>query len=99
MGNNININTSNISDACLIELEDNVVLGGSAHIMAHYGMHGLLVIDKVKIGRNTTIGLKASILGGVTIGSKVTVAPNATVLPKTNIGDEEKFGFNKEEST
>ena len=33
----------------MIELEDNVTIGGSAVLMSHYAMHGLLVIDKLKM--------------------------------------------------
>lgn len=93
IGKNVVINTSNISDACLIELEDNVTIGGSAVLMSHYGMHGLLVIDELKIKKKTTVGLNAMIFGGAKIGEKVTVGPNAVVLPKTNIEDGQKFGI------
>jgi hypothetical protein len=93
MGKGVMINTSNISDACLIELEDYVVIGGSASIMAHYGMKGYLIIDKLKIGKGTTIGLNVIIMGGVTIGEKVTMAPGSVALPKTIIPDETKYGL------
>ena len=93
MGKNVMINTSNISDACLITLEDNVTIGGSAVIMAHYGVHGLLVIEPLTIKEKTTIGLNAKILGGGNIGSRVTIGPNAVVLPKHKINDGEKFGI------
>ncbi len=86
------INSSNVSDPCLIELGDFVVIGGSATIMAHYAMKGYLILDKLEIGTGTTIGLNANIMGGVRIGQKVTVGPGANVLPKTIIADNEKFG-------
>lgn len=97
IGKNVMINSSNISDACLIELEDNVTIGGSALLMAHYGMHGLLVIDKLTIKKNTTVGLNAMIFGGATIGEKVTIGPGAVVLPKDDIKDGDKFGIKTEE--
>ena len=56
IGKGVMINTSNISDACLIELEDYAVIGGSASLMAHYGMKGYLIIDRLKIGRGSTNG-------------------------------------------
>jgi hypothetical protein len=93
IGKGAMINTSNISDACLIELDDYVVIGGSASLMAHYGMKGYLIIDKLKIGRATTIGLNVIIMGGVTIGEKVTMAPGSVALPKTIIPDETKYGL------
>ena len=99
IGKNVTINTSNISDACLIELEDNVTIGGSAVLMAHYGMHGLLVIDKLKVREKTTVGLNAMIFGGANMGDRATVGPNAVVLPKTKIEDGEKFGLESAKSS
>ena len=87
------INSTNISDPCLIELGDYVVIGGSASLMAHYGMKGYLIIDKLVIGRGTTVGLNANIMGGVRIGEKCTITPNAVVLPKTVIPDQTKYGI------
>jgi len=93
IGKGVMINSSNVSDPCLIRLDDYVTIGGSAYMMAHYGMKGFLIIDKLHIKRGAMVGLAAKILGGVTIGEKAVVAPNATVLPKTIIKDGEKFGL------
>jgi hypothetical protein len=79
------INTSNISDACLIELEDHVTIGGSATIFGHYAQGGILVLAPVKIKRGATIGLKASLMGDVIVGEKVTVKPHSILLPKTRL--------------
>jgi NDP-sugar pyrophosphorylase family protein len=94
IGKGVLLNTSNISDPCLIRLGDYVTIGGSAYMMAHYGMKGFLIIDKLHIKRGAMIGLSAKLLGGVTIGEKAVVAPNVAVLPKTIIKDGEKFGLN-----
>lgn len=88
MGKNCIVNTTNISDPCLIELGDYVTIGGSATIFAHYGQGGYLIIGKTKIGDYSTIGLKASIMGNVTIGKKCMVGPHVVVLPKTELEDE-----------
>ncbi|MFN3455630.1 MAG: acyltransferase [Pseudobdellovibrio sp.] len=92
IGKNVIINSSNISDPCLIQLDDYVTIGGSAYMMAHYGMKGFLVIDKLHLKRGAMIGLGAKLLGGVTVGEKATVLPNSAVLPKTVIADGDKFG-------
>lgn len=93
IGKNTVINTTNISDPCLITIGDYVTIGGSTFMMAHYGMKGYLIIDRLVIGDKTMIGLNAKILGGVRIGNKVSIGPNATVLPKTILKDDEKFGI------
>lgn len=92
IGKHCMINSSNISDPALIVLGDYVTIGGSAYLMAHYGMKGYLIIDHLKIGAGTTIGLHAKILGGVEIGRRVSVAPNHVVFPKTKLADGEKVG-------
>lgn len=89
IGKGVVINSSNISDPCLIELGDHVTVGGSATIFAHYGQRGFLVIAPVKIGKGTNIGLKASIMGGSVIGDNVMIKPHTAVLPKSRIGDGE----------
>lgn len=81
------INTSNISDPCMITLGEYVTVGGSAHLLAHYGQKGYLVIAPVTIGKGTNIGLKASVMGGAKVGEFVTIKPHAAVLPRTEIPD------------
>jgi len=93
IGKGVMINSSNISDPGLIELGDYVTIGGSVYMMAHYGMKGYLIIDKLVIGSKSNIGLCAKILGSVTIGESVTVAPNSTIMPKTVLANGEKYGM------
>ena len=89
IGKGVVINTTNISDPCLITLGDYVTVGGSATLFAHSGQKGYLIIAPLTIGKGTTIGLKASIMGGSSIGEGVTIRPHAVVLPKTTIHDGE----------
>ena len=79
------INTTNISDPCLIEIGEFVTIGGSATLIAHYGMKGMLVIDKLIIEDGATIGLRACLFGDVVVGKNATVKPNEVLLPKTRI--------------
>lgn len=89
IGRGVVINTTNISDPCLITLGDYVTVGGSATIFAHYGQKGYLIVANTVIGNGTNIGLKASVMGGATLGQNVTIKPHTVVLPKTQIGDGE----------
>ena len=50
------VDTECISDPRLITLGDDVALGGSVRIVAHYGGGGDLVIAPVVIGNRTTVG-------------------------------------------
>ena len=86
------INSTWISDPSMIELGEKVTIGGSVTIVAHYGQGGLLVIAPVKIGDSCTIGLKATIMGGVEIGAGAKIMPHSVVLPKTIIPAGESWG-------
>lgn len=90
IGKGVMINTTNISDPCLITLEDNVTIGGSATLFAHYAQGGYLVIAPTIIKKGATIGLKASIMGDVIVGEKVTVKPHSILLPKTRLNKGDK---------
>lgn len=87
IGKGVVINTSNISDPCMITLGDYVTIGGSATLFAHSGQKGYLIIEPVTIGAHTNVGLKASIMGGAQIGERVTIKPHSVVLPKRKIED------------
>lgn len=89
IGKGVVINTTNISDPCMITLEDYVTIGGSATLFGHYGQKGYLIIAPIKVGQGTNVGLKASIMGGAQIGRDVTIKPHSCVLPKSAIGDGE----------
>lgn len=93
IGKGVVINTSNISDPCLIQLDDYVTIGGSATVFAHYGMKGYLIVDRVHIKKGTTIGLKASVMGDVVIGENVMVTPHTVVMPKSRIPDGSMVGL------
>lgn len=88
IGKGVVINTTHISDPALITLEDYVTVGGSATIFGHYGQKGYLIIAPVVIKKGANIGLKASIMGGATIGRQAMIKPHAVVLPKTEVPDK-----------
>lgn len=81
------INTTNISDPCLIEIGDHVTVGGSATLVAHYGQKGFLIIDRLVIKDKATIGLKSSLFGNVVVGKGALVKAHEVVMPKTRIPD------------
>ncbi len=92
IGSDVYINSTNIVDPSMIEMGDRVTIGGSANIMAHYSQGGYLIIAPVKIGRGATVGLRATLMGGVEIGEKAKVLANSFVLPNTKIPAGETWG-------
>jgi acetyltransferase-like isoleucine patch superfamily enzyme len=91
IGKNVLLNTGNISDACLIEIADYATIGGSVYLMAHYGMKGYLILDKLVIGKGANIGLHSYVMAAE-VGEFSTVLPNSVVLPKTKLPANSKYG-------
>jgi hypothetical protein len=92
IGRGVQINTTNISDPCLITLEDKVTIGGSATVIAHYASGGFLIVAPVRIGKGATVGMKATIMGDVEIGEQARILPNSVVMPKSRIPAGEIWG-------
>lgn len=86
------VNTSNISDPCLIEIGDHVTVGGSTYMMAHYGMKGFLIVDSLKIQHKANVGLHSYLMGAVEVGEYAQIYPNTMVLPKTQVPPRAKYG-------
>jgi acetyltransferase-like isoleucine patch superfamily enzyme len=92
MGKRPYINTEYISDPQLITLGDDVVIGGSATIFAHYGGGGHLTIEPVEIRDRATIGLRATVMGDVIVGAGSTILAHSVLLPGSRVGDGETWG-------
>lgn len=92
IGKGAQINTTWISDPSLITIGAKATIGGSVAIVAHYGQGGLLVIAPVHIGASCTIGIKATIMGGVVIGDGAKILPHSVLLPKTVVPAGETWG-------
>lgn len=86
------INSTHISDPSLLHLGKKVTIGGSATIVAHYGQAGYLVLSPVIIEDDVTIGLRATIMGGVKIRKGAKILPNSVVMPKTEVPAGEVWG-------
>jgi acetyltransferase-like isoleucine patch superfamily enzyme len=86
------INSTHISDPSLITLGEKVTIGGSATLVAHYGQGGFLVMAPVVIHSGVTVGLKATVMGGVVIGKNAKILPNSVLLPKTQVPEGETWG-------
>jgi hypothetical protein len=92
LGKGVLINSEYISDPCLIEIGDQVVVGGAATIIAHYAVGGFLITAPVKIEKGVTIGLRATVMAGVQIGAKAKILPNSVLLPNTRVPAGETWG-------
>ena len=86
------INSEYLSDLRLLTLGENVAVGGSVRIFAHYGGGGRLTIAPVVIGDRVTLGLSCTVMGNVVIGDGATILPHSVLLPGSRVGEGEVWG-------
>ena len=87
IGKNVFINSKGLHDAYLLELGDNVVIGGDSNISCHIFEGDSLILGKIKIGNNTLISAESYIMPGVEIGNKCNIGIKAYVRKNRKIED------------
>jgi acetyltransferase-like isoleucine patch superfamily enzyme len=92
IGRHAFVNTEWISDPRLIALGDDVTLGGSVRIFAHYGGGGNLVIAPVIVEDRATVGIGVTIMGDVHIGKGAIILAHSALLPGSRVGAGETWG-------
>lgn len=86
IGRNVIVNSNVVYDHDMLEIGDNTVIGGDAAIIGHIGEKGHLVRQKVKIGRNCTIGQYTTVFPGAVIGDNCHVGA-MSLVPKGAVLD------------
>jgi acetyltransferase-like isoleucine patch superfamily enzyme len=85
IGKNVQINSWFLNDAYLLEIGDNVIIGGKTDISCHTFERGQLVLNRIKIGGNTAIGQRCYVSPGVTIGEKCVIGQYAFIRKNTEV--------------
>lgn len=85
MGRGVQINTAVIADSCFLNVGEKTIIGGDVTLVAHVAEHDTLVVKKVKIGSNVTLGIMSIVMPGVEIGDNVMIAANAVIPKDTKI--------------
>lgn len=88
IGKNVNINTPRLHDAYLLELGNNIVIGGKADVSCHIFEGNHLILGRIKIGDNTLIGTKCYIMPGVTIGKNCNIGMCSYIRKNKTIPDK-----------
>jgi acetyltransferase-like isoleucine patch superfamily enzyme len=92
IGKNVQLNSWFLNDAFLLEIGDNVVIGGKTDVSCHTFEKGFLILSAVKIGSNTLIGQRCYISPGVTIGERCVIGQYAFVRKNTTVPDNTTLG-------
>jgi len=79
-------------DPPLVEIGDNVAIGGESLFTSHAADGDVFVLQRIRVHDRATIGVRAIIMPGVTIGEGAIVAAGAVVTKGTQIGPKEVWG-------
>jgi non-ribosomal peptide synthetase-like protein len=94
VGNGVNINTAGLADLSLLEIGDNVLIGGGVALICHASERGFIRLAPTKIGNNVSVGLGSVIMPDCEIGDGAAIAP-CSLLPKgTKIPPKGVWGGN-----
>lgn len=86
------ISKYSLSDPEFISIGKNTIIGRDAMVTSHIIEKGLLIIKKIKIGNNCTIGAKSMICPGVIIEDGAIIAANSFVVKNQKIKKGELWG-------
>lgn len=86
-GEDVFINTVGLHDAYLLEIGNNVVIGGKSDITCHTFENGYLSLKKVTIGNNVLIGANVYIMPGVNIGNNCDIGANSLIRKDKQVPD------------
>lgn len=94
IGTGVNINTSGLADLSMLEIGNNVLIGGGVALICHASERGFIRLAPTKIGNNVSIGLGSVIMPGCEIGDGASISP-CSLLPKgTKIPPKGTWGGN-----
>jgi hypothetical protein len=83
-----------ITEPYLIEFGDGTLAGGGTVVSGHAFAGGKLLIGKIKLGKNVTIGANSVLFPGVEVGDNSIVATLSTVTYKTKIPPNQVWAGN-----
>ena len=94
VGQGANINTAGLADLALLEIGDNVLIGGGVALICHASERGFIRLAPTKIGSHVSVGLGSVIMPDCEIGDGASIAP-CSYLPKgTKIPPKGVWGGN-----
>ncbi len=79
LGRRVWVNSLDVTDHCMLEFGDDVVIGGGVHLSGHTVERGLFKTAPVVLGRGVTIGVGANIEIGVEAGPECQIGALSAV--------------------
>jgi len=94
VGQGVNVNTAGLADLSLLEIGDDVLIGGGVALICHASERGFIRLAPTKIGNRVSIGLGSVIMPDCEIGDGASIAPCSFVPKGTKIPPRGVFGGN-----
>ena len=89
VGKNVQINSISINDPWLLKIGDNSVIGGGASINCHTVERGKLILERVEIGKNCTIGAQSLVWPGCEIGNGGILSTKSVLTKRSKVGEKQ----------
>ena len=89
IGKNVQINTISINDPWLMEINDDVIIGGDCSINGHTFEYNKLILKKISLKHHVVIGASVMIWQGVEIGQNSAIASQSLILKNTKIPENQ----------
>jgi acetyltransferase-like isoleucine patch superfamily enzyme len=88
LGKRVWINSLGVTDHCLLDFGDDVVIGSGVHLSGHTVERGVVLTAPVTIGAGSTVGVNAHVEIGAAIGphcqiGSLSMVPKYTVLDRS----------------
>jgi acetyltransferase-like isoleucine patch superfamily enzyme len=83
-GRRVWVNSLGVTDHCLLDFGDDVVIGSGVHLSGHTVENGVVRTAYVKIGAGSTIGVNAHVEIGVDIGADCQIG-SLSMVPKFSV--------------
>lgn len=84
LGRRVWVNSLGVTDHCLLDFGDDVVVGAGVHLSAHTVERGVVRLAPVRIGAASTIGVNAHIEIGADIGPNCQIG-SLSMVPKFSV--------------
>jgi len=87
IGKNVFINSKGLHDSYLLQLGDNVVIGGDVNITCHLFEGRTLILENIIIGNDTLIGAGSYVMPGTRVGRKCSIGAYSVIRKNRHIKD------------
>ena len=94
VGRDVNVNTSGLADLSMLEIGDQVVIGGGTALICHAFDRGFLRLAPTKLGSRVSIGLGSVIMPDCEIGDGASLAPCSFLAKGSRVPPRAVWGGN-----